>query len=57
MGHCTYPNCQVVSLLWFAHFGMRTYGDAQLLSCCHVVDHISILLILHVNLIGQRCFS
>ena len=56
MGYFTYSKCKVVSLLWFAHFNMRICGDAQLLDCSLVVDHTSVLLILQVNLIGQRSF-
>ena len=50
------PKCKVASFLWFAHFGMRICGGAQLLSCSHWVDHTSILLIFHVKLIGERSF-
>jgi hypothetical protein len=48
----------VAILLWFAHFGMRIDGGAQLLTCSHLVHHTSIPLIFQVNLIGQRsCFG
>ena len=41
-------------LLWFAHFGMKIHGGAQLLSFPHPMDHRSILLIFQVNLIDQK---
>ena len=44
------------SLLWFVYFSMRICGGVQLLSCSSLVDHISISLILNVNLIGRRSF-
>lgn len=34
-------------------FGMRIGGGAHLLSCCLLVDHMRIPLILQVDLIGQ----
>ena len=34
--------CKVASLLWFAHFGMRICGGAQLLSSPNLVDHTSL---------------
>ena len=45
MEQLTYSKCKVASLLWFAHFDMRVSGGAQVLTCSHVVDHTSILLI------------
>ena len=39
MGQFMYSKCKVPSLLWFAHFGMRIGGVAQLLSCPHILDH------------------
>ena len=36
---------QVGYPIWFAHFGMRSCGGAQLWSCSHLVDHTSIMLI------------
>ena len=56
MRQFTYFTCKVTSLPWFAHFGMRICGDAQLLSCSHLVDHTRIMLDFHVNLIGPRSF-
>ena len=56
MGQLTCSKCKVASLLWFAYFVMRIYGGVQLLSCCHPMDHTSILLIFQVDLIGQRSF-
>ena len=56
-GQFTYCKCKVASLLRFAHVGMRICEDAQLLSGTHLVDHTSLLLISHVNLIGQRSLS
>jgi hypothetical protein len=47
---------RVASLLRFAYFDMRSCGVAQLLSCSHLVDHTSIPLISHVNLMGRRSF-
>jgi hypothetical protein len=41
----THSKCKVASLLWFAYYGIRVYGGAQLLSFSHLVDHISIPLI------------
>ena len=57
MGWFTYSKCRVPSLLWLAHFGMRSCTCAQLLSSSHLVDHTSIPLIFQVNLIGQRFVS
>jgi hypothetical protein len=38
MGQFTYSKCNVASLLWFAHVGMRICGGAQILSCSLLVD-------------------
>ena len=57
MGQFTYSKCKVASQLWFAHLGKKFGGGAQLLSCSHLLDHISIPLIFHANLIGQRPFQ
>ena len=56
MGQFTYSKRKVASLLWFAHYGMRSCGDAQLWSCSHLVDYKSLMLNFQVNLIGQRTF-
>lgn len=53
MGWFTCSKCMVASLLWFAYFGSRIGGDAQLLSCCYLVDHICIHLISKVSFIGH----
>ena len=55
MGHFAYPNCKVASSLWFAHFGLRICGGAQLLGC--FLDHPSIPLIFEVTIIDQRFFT
>lgn len=44
----------MANLFQFAHFDMRIYEGAQLLSCYHVVGHTNIPLIFQVNLIGQK---
>ena len=42
--------------IWFTNFGMRICRGAQLWSYSHLVDHTSIPLIFHVNLISQKYF-
>ena len=54
MGHFTYLKSKVASLLWFAHFGMRICGGAQLLNNFQLMDCRSIPLNFEVNTIGQR---
>ena len=46
-------NCKVASLLWFVHFGVRSNGGAQLLSCSHLVDHTCIFHVFWMNLIDD----
>ena len=54
MGLFTYFKFKVGNPSRFAHFGMRIGECAQLWSCSHLVDHTNNLLILHVDLFGQR---
>lgn len=58
MGPFTYSECHNVhlSVLWSAHFGMRSCRDAQLLCCSHLLDPTSIVLIFQVNMISQGSF-
>ena len=50
------PNARWLAF-WNLHvFDMRIFGVVQVLSCSHLVDHISIQLIFKVNLINQRSF-
>ena len=41
MRQLTYTEGKVASMLWFAHFDMKIYGDAELLSCSHLVGYTS----------------
>jgi hypothetical protein len=54
LGQFTYSKSEVASLLQFAHFGMRIFGGAQLLSSFQLMDCISIPLNFEVNTIGHR---
>ena len=45
MGYIICSKCKVTSVICFTHFGLRICGDAQLVSCSHLVDHTSIILI------------
>ena len=48
------PNARWVAQYSMHIHGMKICGGAHLLSWCHLVDYIGILLIFYVNLMGQR---
>ena len=50
------PNTRWLAYHGFAHFDTKIGEGAQLLSYSHMVDHMSIMLIFQVNLIGQKYF-